>query len=65
MPAKPPTPFDRLLAVDLRDAREEDMRALSAEAIQRGCSLQDLLAQLILETARRIAGPAAQPQTAA
>lgn len=52
-----PIPFDRLLAVDLRKLPQNQMDALSGEAMRRGCPLSELLGALIEEVSRRILNP--------
>lgn len=47
-------PFDRLMAVDLRSLSKEQMRALTAESMRRGCPMSELLGALIEEMSRRI-----------
>lgn len=49
-------PFGRLLAVDLRNLSDEQMGALTQEAIRRGTSMQELLGELVDEVSKRILG---------
>lgn len=56
-PPYEPIPFDRLIAVDLRGLTQDQMRALTGEAICRGCPLSELLGNLIDEVSRRIINP--------
>lgn len=48
--------FGRLLAVDLRQLSDEQMSALTREAIRRGTSMPELLGQLVDEVSARILG---------
>ena len=60
-PQADPIPFNRLLAIDLRSLSEDQMAALSTEAMRRGCSLSDLLGQLVDEVSKRILDPQSLP----
>ena len=44
---------DRLTAIDLSHLTDEQMQALRQEAMQRGVSMSELIAQLIMEVTRR------------
>lgn len=60
-----PTPFDRLLAVDLRGLTQDQMTALTGEAIRRGCPLSELLGTFIAEVSDSIRSSSRQtPHTA-
>jgi hypothetical protein len=56
-PPYEPIAFDRLIAVDLRGLSQDQMRALTSEAIRRCCPLSELLGSLIDEMSRRILTP--------
>lgn len=47
-------PPNRLLAVDLRSLPEDKMTALRKEAIRRGVSIDELLADLIARASERL-----------
>ena len=49
--------FGRLLAVDLRSLSEEQMSALSREAMKRGTSMPELLGELVDEVSAKILQP--------
>jgi hypothetical protein len=48
---------DRLTAVDLTALPNDNMAALRREAIRRGISLADLVAELVNEASERLVGP--------
>lgn len=50
-------PFGRLMAVDLRSLTDEQMSALSREAMKRGTSMPELLGELVDEVSRKIMNP--------
>ena len=54
-------PFGRLLAVDLRSLSDEQMSALSREAMKRGTSMPELLGQLVDEVSAKILNPEGRP----
>lgn len=58
VPKPKPLPFERLILADLRGLPEETMAALSEEAMSRGCTMPELLGQLISEVSTRILTPA-------